>query len=72
MMRVTIASQVAAAGLLACIAAGSSAQAATVLAPHRAIYDLKLVKSQGKTARSRQCADAFCTILLAAPATAMR
>jgi hypothetical protein len=48
MTRVIIASQVAAAGLMACIAAGPSAQAATVLAPHRAIYDLRLVKSQGK------------------------
>jgi hypothetical protein len=48
MTRVIIASQVAAAGLMACIVAGPSAQAATVLAPHRAIYDLRLVKSQGK------------------------
>jgi EipB-like len=48
MMRVLIASQVAAAGLMACFAAGSSADAATVLAPHLAIYDLKLVKSVGK------------------------
>jgi hypothetical protein len=48
MMRVRIASQAAAAGLLACFAAGAPAEAATVLAPHRAVYDLKLVKSQGK------------------------
>lgn len=48
MMRVLIASQVAAAGLMACFAAGSSADAATVLAPHLAVYDLKLVKSVGK------------------------
>jgi EipB-like len=48
MMRVTIAPQLAAAGLIACVAAGSPAKAATVLAPHRAVYDLKLVKSQGK------------------------
>jgi hypothetical protein len=38
----------AAAGLMACVAAGAPAGAATVLAPHRAIYDLKLVKSAGK------------------------
>ncbi len=48
MMRVTVASQVAVAGLMACFAAGSPAKATTVLAPHRAVYDLKLVKSQGK------------------------
>ena len=48
MTRVQIASQAAAAVLMACFAAGASAEAATVLAPHKAIYDLKLVKSQGK------------------------
>ena len=48
MMRVTIAPQLAAAGLMACMMAGSPAGAATVLTPHRAVYDLKLVKSQGK------------------------
>jgi hypothetical protein len=48
MTRVQIASQVAAAVLMACFAAGAPAEAATVLAPHKAIYDLKLVKSQGK------------------------
>jgi EipB-like len=48
MTRVQIASQAAAAVLMACFAAGVSAEAATVLAPHKAIYDLKLVKSQGK------------------------
>ena len=47
MTRVQIASQVAAV-LMACFAAWASAEAATVLAPHKAIYDLKLVKSQGK------------------------
>jgi hypothetical protein len=48
MTRVHIASQAAAAGLMACFVAGAPAEAATVLAPHKAIYDLKLVKSQGK------------------------
>jgi hypothetical protein len=52
MMRVQIASRVAAAGLMtglvASLAAGTSAEAATVLAPHKAVYSLKLVKSQGK------------------------
>jgi hypothetical protein len=48
MMRVTIAPQLAAAGLMVCVAAGSPVEAATVLAPHRAVYDLKLVRSQGK------------------------
>src|SRR5215813_12125901 len=48
MIRVSIASHVAAAGLIACLAAAPPAGAATVLAPHLAIYDLKLVKSQGK------------------------
>jgi hypothetical protein len=48
MMRVLIASQVAAASLMACCAAGPAAEAAAVLAPHRAVYDLKLVRSQGK------------------------
>jgi len=49
MTRIQIASQIAAAaGLTAFFAAGAPADAATVLAPHKAIYDLKLVKSQGK------------------------
>jgi hypothetical protein len=48
MTRVQIASQVAAAGLMACFVAGTTADAATVLVPHRAVYDLKLVRSQGK------------------------
>ena len=49
MTRVTIAPRLAAAGLLTCcMMAGSPASAVTVLTPHRAIYDLKLVKSQGK------------------------
>jgi hypothetical protein len=39
---------VAAAGLMACFVAGAPAEAATVLAPHKAIYDLKLIRSQGK------------------------
>ena len=47
-MRVSIASQVVAAGLMACCVAPLPADAATVLAPHLAIYDLKLVKSAGK------------------------
>jgi hypothetical protein len=48
MTRVQIASQAAAAGLMVCLASGPPADAATVLAPHKAIYDLKLVRSQGK------------------------
>jgi hypothetical protein len=48
MMRVQIASQVAVAGLMAYFAAGAAADAAPALAPHKAVYDLKLVKSQGK------------------------
>jgi hypothetical protein len=48
MTRVQIALQMAAAGLTACCVAGAPAEAATVLAPHKAIYDLKLVRSQGK------------------------
>ncbi|MBO0751847.1 MAG: cell envelope integrity EipB family protein [Bradyrhizobiaceae bacterium] len=51
MKRVQIASQLAAAGLaglMVSLAAGAPADAAPVLAPHKAIYDLKLVKSQGK------------------------
>jgi hypothetical protein len=49
MMRVQIASHAAAAGLMASvIAAVTPAGAAPVLAPHKAVYDLKLVKSQGK------------------------
>jgi hypothetical protein len=45
---VQIASQVAAAGLMACFVAGGPAEATTVLAPHKAIYDLRLIRSQGK------------------------
>jgi hypothetical protein len=48
MTRVQIASQAAAAGLMVCLASGPTADAATVLAPHKAIYDLKLIRSQGK------------------------
>jgi hypothetical protein len=48
MTRVQITSQVAAVGLMACFAVGAPAEAATVLAPHKAIYDLKLIRSQGK------------------------
>jgi hypothetical protein len=48
MMRAQIAPQLAAAGLMACLAAGAPAAAAPALAPHKAVYDLKLVKSQGK------------------------
>jgi hypothetical protein len=47
-MRVQIASQLATAGLMACFAAAAPAEAAPALAPHKAVYDLKLVKSQGK------------------------
>jgi hypothetical protein len=52
MTRFLIASQAAAAGLMACIAAGTPAEAATVFAPHRAVYDLKLVRSMGKRVES--------------------
>jgi hypothetical protein len=48
MMRVQIAPQAAAAGLMACLVAAAPAYAATVLAPHRAVYELKLLKSAGK------------------------
>ena len=48
MMRVQFASQAAVAGLMVCFAAGAPAEAAPVLAQHKAIYDLKLVKSAGK------------------------
>jgi len=52
MTRVQIAIQVAAAGLIAgaCLGVGSAtpAEAAAALAPHRAVYDLKLSKSRGK------------------------
>jgi len=52
MTRVQIAMQVAAAGFIvgACVGggAGASAEAAVALAPHRAVYDLKLSKSRGK------------------------
>jgi len=52
MTRVQIAMQVAAAGLIAgmCLGAGAAApaEAAMALAPHRAVYDLKLAKSRGK------------------------
>jgi hypothetical protein len=52
MTRVQIAMQVAAAGLMAgaCLGVGSAAPAtaAAALAPHRAVYDLKLSKSRGK------------------------
>jgi hypothetical protein len=47
MMRVQIASQVAAAGLMTCLVAGGPAEAATVLAPHKAVYTLRLVRAQG-------------------------
>jgi hypothetical protein len=48
MLRVQIASPVAAVGLMTCLVAGAPAEAATVLAPHKAVYSLRLVKSQGK------------------------
>jgi hypothetical protein len=52
MTRVHIAMQVAAAGLIAgsCLVVPelASAEGAPVLAPHRAVYDLKLSKSRGK------------------------
>src|SRR5467141_2394231 len=49
-MRVHIASQVVAASLMAgaCFAAAPAAAAGVALAPHRAVYDLKLLKSHGK------------------------
>lgn len=52
MTRVLIASQAAAAGLMAWMAAGAPAEAATVFAPHRAVYDLTLVRSMGKRVES--------------------
>jgi EipB-like len=50
MTRVQTALQAAAAGLLtgACFVAVPTAEAAAALAPHRAVYDLKLLKSHGK------------------------
>jgi len=52
MTRVQIAMQVAAAGWIAgaCLGVGGAApaEAAVALAPHRAVYDLKLSKSRGK------------------------
>src|SRR5258707_1051110 len=49
-MRVQIALQVVAASLMAgaCFAAAPAAAAGGALAPHRAVYDLKLFKSHGK------------------------
>jgi EipB-like len=49
-MRVKIALQVAAASLMAaaCFGAAGVAEAGVALAPHRAVYDLKLLKSHGK------------------------
>ena len=49
-MRVKIALQVAAASLMAaaCFGAARVAEAGVALAPHRAVYDLKLLKSHGK------------------------
>jgi hypothetical protein len=49
-MRVKIALQVAAASLMAaaCFDAAGAAEAGVALAPHRAVYDLKLLKSHGK------------------------
>src|SRR5258708_10029722 len=49
-MRVQIALQVVAASLMAgaCFAAAPAAAAGVALAPHRAVYDLKLLKSHGK------------------------
>src|SRR5258707_15243951 len=49
-MRVQIALQVAAASLMAgaCFAAAPAAAAGGALAPHRAVYDLKLLKSHGR------------------------
>jgi hypothetical protein len=51
MTRVLIALQAAAAGLAACFAAAAPADAA-VFAPHKAVYDLKLVRSMGKRVES--------------------
>src|ERR1700719_1988443 len=50
MTRVHVAMQFAAAGLIAgsCLVIAQPAPAAGVLAPHRAVYDLKLSKSRGK------------------------
>src|ERR1700682_6556255 len=52
MTRVHIAMQTAAAGLLAgsclVLSAPVPAESATVLVPHRAVYDLKLARSRGK------------------------
>ena len=50
MTRVLVAMQFAAAGLIAgsCLVIAQPAPAAGVLAPHRAVYDLKLSKSRGK------------------------
>jgi hypothetical protein len=52
MTRFHIAMQTAAAGLLAgsclVLSAPAPAESATVLAPHRAVYDLKLARSRGK------------------------
>ena len=52
MTRIQVAMQLATAGLIvgACLGAGgaTSAEAAVALAPHRAVYDLKLSKSRGK------------------------
>src|SRR6202047_2818289 len=52
MTRVHVATQFAAAGLIAgsCLVIAQPAPAAGVLAPHRAVYDLKLSKSRGKRA----------------------
>ena len=49
-MRVQIALQVVAASLMAgvCLAATPAAAAGVALAPHRAVYDLKLLKSHGR------------------------
>jgi envelope integrity protein B len=49
-MRVRIALQVAAASLMVgtCLVAAGAAEAGVALAPHRAVYDLKLLKSHGK------------------------
>ena len=49
-MRVKIALQVAAGSLMvaACFGAAGAAAASGALAPHRAVYDLKLLKSHGK------------------------
>jgi EipB-like len=49
-MRVQIALQVVVAGLVAgaCVAAAPATAAGVALVPHRAVYDLKLLKSHGK------------------------